>query len=166
MNDYEREFERLVHEYNRWFYSPVRQAIERPVATFFNGKTYADDLPSHDLHLVFAEYPCFYERDDLNAIQKAALAVGSDLKRLEDRSKRGLVECDELVTQALTLFVQVFYREMKEKYVGEAVFNEALQKKDAKVVQYPLTGDLMDSQPPGAMVKPSYAAMVCTPVTR
>ncbi len=155
MTQYERDFDRLVHEYNRWLHAPARQVLEHPVTTLLQGKTIVDDLPSHDLGSVFQEYPCFYERADLNVVQQAALAVGSDLKRLEDRLKQGLVEYDSVVVEALVLFVQASYREMKEKYVGEAVLCEVLQNKDATEVQYPLIGDFSDSQPPGAIVKPS-----------
>ena len=152
MTEYEREFDRLVHEYNRWFHAPVRQIVEHPLYTLFQMKKQVDDLPSHELRDVFAEYPCFYERCDLTVEQKAAIAIGSDLKRVEDKLNRGLVDLDELVVDVFKLFVQNEYTLLKNLYVTESTLKESCVSVGH---QYPLTGDLMDSQPPGAIVKPS-----------
>ena len=146
MNNYDRKFDRLVHEYNRWFHAPVRLSLEHPLKTFFEGERFYDDLVSHDLGHIFREYACFYERDDLTAQQKAAVALGSDCKRLEQRLERGLLDVNIDVMSA-RFVLQEFYIYVKDIYVLEAVAKES--------AQYPFTGDLRVSHPPGAMVNPS-----------
>ncbi len=146
MNNYDREFDRLVHEYNRWFYAPVRLSVEHPVQTFLEGRRFHDDLLSHDLGYIFREYACFYERDDLTVPQKTAIALGSDCKRLEQRLERGLLDGDIDVI-GVRLALQEFYTFVKDIYILDAIENGN--------VQYPLTGDFKVSQPPGAMVNPS-----------
>jgi len=75
------------------------------------------------------------------------ISLGSDWKRLEDKLKRGLIDVDVICLDLFKELVLEQYIQMKYIYATEAILLHH--------VQYPLTGDLMDSQPPGAMVKPS-----------
>ncbi len=140
MTDYGLEFDRLVHEYNRWNRSSVRKSIEQPhwmllTQELFFGIEY---LPFYSFNLVFAVYPCFYERNDLTATQKAAVALGSDVKRIEDRIFRGEFSREKVVLDTIVNGLREKYDFFKWEYVLDCLPKEKrdLDVKLGRSVEY------------------------------
>jgi len=118
MKDPAIEFDTYVTQYNRWFNAPIRQKVQLPWQNIVQAVFGSEHFEHYTSRHIFETYPCFHERDDLSSTQKAAIALGSDCKRIGASLEQKLLYVRDEETKLEIAHSQTIVTEMYELMKG------------------------------------------------